>query len=181
LAPSITTSQRAPGSEPAFGQIGQQSPADRSVLGRALAQPQHVLGALRVDPHRRQHDMRAELHPVNQQRDYLELAPIAAHPFGQFARGAVDEPRAHRALANTPYRDRFRQRTMPGRRSHSCPRAAFFPRSPWALFFMAASSSYPTRSSDRARIAATQISTTLGTSPHYCRKRSPPHYEPIGS
>jgi hypothetical protein len=30
---------------------------------------------------------------------------------------------------------------------------------------MAASSSYPTRSSDRARNAATQISTTLRTSP----------------
>src|ERR1700674_374977 len=37
------------------------------------------------------------------------------------------------------------------------------PALPLALFFMAASSSSPTRSSDRARIAATQISTILRT------------------
>src|SRR5208337_2923481 len=34
-----------------------------------------------------------------------------------------------------------------------------------ALLFIAASSSYPTRSSDRARIAATQFSTAFRTSP----------------
>jgi bifunctional non-homologous end joining protein LigD len=56
-------------------------------------------------------------------------------------------------------------RTMPDNCSHSWPRAAFLPSLPLALFFIAASSSYPTRSSDRARIAATQISTTLRTSP----------------
>src|SRR5208282_5007997 len=43
--------------------------------------------------------------------------------------------------------------------------AAFLPPSLLALLFMAASSSYPTRSSDRARIAATQISTAFRTSP----------------
>src|SRR5580704_17278571 len=54
---------------------------------------------------------------------------------------------------------------MPGKCSHSCPRAAFLPALPLALFFMAASSSFPTRSSDRARIAATPISTILRTLP----------------
>src|SRR5271168_1984119 len=54
---------------------------------------------------------------------------------------------------------------MPGKCNHSCPLAAFFLSLLLALLFMAASSSYPTRSSDRARNAATQISTTFRTSP----------------
>ena len=54
---------------------------------------------------------------------------------------------------------------MPGKCSHSCPLAAFLLSLLLALLLMAASSSYPTRSSDRARNAATQISTTLRTSP----------------
>jgi hypothetical protein len=54
---------------------------------------------------------------------------------------------------------------MPGKCSHSCPLAAFLPSLLLALLFMAASSSYPTRSSDRARNAATQISTAFRTSP----------------
>src|SRR5450755_2999338 len=54
---------------------------------------------------------------------------------------------------------------MPGKCSHSCPLATFLPSLLLALLFMAASSSYPTRSSERARNAATQISTTLRTSP----------------
>src|SRR5271155_1785314 len=54
---------------------------------------------------------------------------------------------------------------MPGKCSHSCPLAAFLLSLLLALLFMAASSSYPTRSSDRARNAATQISTTFRTSP----------------
>ncbi|MGH7813463.1 MAG: ComF family protein, partial [Candidatus Binataceae bacterium] len=41
----------------------------------------------------------------------------------------------------------------------------FFPSLLLALLLMAASSSYPTRSSDRARIAATQFSTTFRTLP----------------
>ncbi len=41
----------------------------------------------------------------------------------------------------------------------------FPPTLPLALFFMAASFSYPTRSADRARITAAQFSTTLTTSP----------------
>jgi hypothetical protein len=39
------------------------------------------------------------VHPVDQQRDHVELAQIAAHQFGQFALGAIDEPFANRALA----------------------------------------------------------------------------------
>ena len=98
------------GSEPALGQIGQQGPYGRGVLGRALAQPQHVLVAVLIDAHCRQHHMLAEVHPVDQQRDHVELAQIAAHQFGQFALGAVDEPFAHRALADPTHGDRFRQR-----------------------------------------------------------------------
>ena len=64
-------------------------------------------------------------------------------------------------------------RTMPGKCSHSCPRAAFLPSLPLALFFVAASSSYPTRSSERLSIAATQISTTLRTSVQYCHLPRP--------
>src|SRR5208282_1423813 len=57
-------------------------------------------------------------------------------------------------------------RTSPGNLNHSCPvLAAFFPSMLLALLLMAASSSFPTRSSDRARCAATQISTTFRTSP----------------
>jgi hypothetical protein len=41
-----------------------------------------VLGAVLIDAHCRQHDVFAEVHPVNQQRDYMELAQIAAHQFG---------------------------------------------------------------------------------------------------
>ena len=56
-------------------------------------------------------------------------------------------------------------RTNPGNRNHSCPvLAAFLASMLLALLLMAASSSFPTRSSDRARCAATQISTTFRTS-----------------
>ena len=52
--------------------------------------------------------------------------------------------------------------TSPGNRSHSCHvLAAFLPSVLLALLLMAASSSFPTRSSDRARRAVTQISTTF--------------------
>jgi hypothetical protein len=69
-----------------------------------------MLVTLRIDPHCRQHYVLAEVHPVNQQRDHLELAQIAAHQFGQFALGAVNEPLAHCALAHPTHRNRFRQR-----------------------------------------------------------------------
>jgi hypothetical protein len=48
-------------------------------------------------------------------------------------------------------------RTMPGKCSHSCPGAAFLPTFPLALFFMAASPSYPTRSSGCASIGRFEI------------------------
>src|SRR6266851_6214536 len=70
-------------------------------------------------------------------------------------------------------------RIRPGKRSHSCPApAAFLPSLPLALLFMAASSSYPARSSDRATNAATQISTTVRTSPTGRRFFCLTHYPP---
>ena len=54
--------------------------------------------------------MLAEVHPVDQQRDHLELAQVAAHQFGQLALGAIDKALTHRALADPTYGDRLRQR-----------------------------------------------------------------------
>ena len=61
--------QRAVGIEPALDQVGEQGLNRRRVLGRPFAQPQHMLAATLIDPHRRQHHVLAEVHPVDHQRD----------------------------------------------------------------------------------------------------------------
>src|SRR6201996_3167814 len=54
--------------------------------------------------------MLGEVHAIDQQRHQRKATQFAAHQVRQFTLGAVDEPLAHRALADAAYGHRFRQR-----------------------------------------------------------------------
>jgi len=95
--------------------IGEQGLNRRRVLGCSFAQAQHLLAATLIDPHRRQHHVLAEVHPVDQQRNQGEPAKLAAHQFRQLALGAVHEALAYRALADAADLDRWRQRLQRAR------------------------------------------------------------------
>jgi hypothetical protein len=81
---------RTVGIQSALNQIGEQGPHPRSILGRALAQSQYVLGPALINAHRRQYHMLGEVHAIDQQRYQGEAAQFAAHQFRQFTLGAVD-------------------------------------------------------------------------------------------
>ena len=66
-------------------QVLQQADGHRRVLRRATAKTQHVLPAVRIHPHRRQHVVVRKLDPVKVDHQHVQLAQI---PFRQLLKNA---------------------------------------------------------------------------------------------
>jgi hypothetical protein len=68
---------------PALDPMGQQRPAGRGVRVRALSQPQHGLGALPLNPHCRQHEGFAAVHPSSKGSRALQWSyPVSVDSIG---------------------------------------------------------------------------------------------------
>jgi hypothetical protein len=94
---------RSVGSPRSIRSASEQRLARSRVLGRALAQPQHLLVTPAVDADRGQHQVLGEAHPVDHHRDQVQPAESALHQRREFAHGAEPESLADHALADAVY------------------------------------------------------------------------------
>ena len=79
--PAIDDEERRPIEvETALAQIGEQGFAHRRVLGRALAQGQHVLRAARIHAHGQENHVVAEVQPVDQDDADVEVVERRGQP-----------------------------------------------------------------------------------------------------
>jgi hypothetical protein len=69
------------------------------VLGRALLDRQRVLGPVDADAQRHDAGVLAEVHPVDHQRDQVEVIEAPGHQFRERGLGRGDEPPRYRRLA----------------------------------------------------------------------------------
>jgi hypothetical protein len=88
--------------EAALDQVGEQRGGDGSVLGRAVPQPERVLGPVGVDPQGDDAAAALELDPVEHQHRQPQIIERAAHQLDEVLAGARDELAADRRLARRP-------------------------------------------------------------------------------
>ena len=88
------------GAQATVAHLGEQCGATRGVLGRALADAEHVLVALGVEAERNEHHVViADVHAVDHQHDEIDRAEVASEPLGHLLLGGRNEPAADGAAA----------------------------------------------------------------------------------
>ena len=76
LAPWITNRRRRPARSPRASRSSSRPTTASTVLRRAAAQPQHVLPAVGIHAHRRQHVVVAEHDPVEVDHQHVQVAQV---------------------------------------------------------------------------------------------------------
>jgi len=89
--------QDGPGDiQAALAQPGDQAGGQGRVLGRALLDRQRVLGPVAADAERDDAGVLAEVHPVDHQRDQVQVIEPPGHQLSQSGLGRGHEPARHR-------------------------------------------------------------------------------------
>ena len=99
LAAVDTDEDRPCGVQAPITQPGQQISDHAGVLRRALGQPQRMLRAVDADAQRHHAQVLAEVHPVDHQRDQVQVTQRLGEQLAQRGLGRGDEPAADRRLA----------------------------------------------------------------------------------
>ncbi len=89
----------AVGAESAIAQISEQRCARRCVLGRPLANAEHVLLSVGIDAERDEQHVVVDVHAVDHEHAQFEYTEIATEPLGHLSLGCRDEPPTHRTAA----------------------------------------------------------------------------------